>query len=67
MSDIKGISNLTIIMVCYMFFDRYDLKDYAFCVFLAFLFSFINFELIYEDLKMRIKRIKRWKNDAKTN
>lgn len=63
MSNSKGISNLTIIMVCYMFFDRYGWKDYAFCVFLAFIYSFINFELVYEDLKMRINRIKRWKNE----
>lgn len=63
MGDSKGIRNLTIIMVCYMFFDRYGWKDYAFCILLAYIYSFINFELVYEDLKMRIKRITRRKNE----
>ncbi|MDU7164197.1 MAG: hypothetical protein E6296_06620 [Anaerococcus vaginalis] len=65
MSDSKRQNYLTFIMLYYVFFDRYGWKDYAFCILLAFLYSFINFELVYEDLKMRIKRITRWKNENK--
>lgn len=64
MSDSKGINNLTYFMVCYVFFfERYGWKDYAFCILLACMYSFIDFELIYKDLKMRIKRIPRRNNE----
>ena len=65
MSNSKEINNLTYFMVCYVFFERYGWKDYAFCILLACMYSFIDFELIYKDLKMRIKRITRWNNDTK--
>lgn len=66
MSNSKEIHNLTYFMVCYVFFERYGWKDYAFCILLACMYSFIDFELIYKDLKdlkMRINRIKRRKNE----